>query len=82
MIQLTELLKNHKDTPGYDLSIHLDGYNVPEIGETVYTDKESMLCTDVIIYSNGFVIIVLGNGRRMAGTLVSEMVAAGKLKIK
>jgi hypothetical protein len=82
MIQLTEILKNHKHTIGYDLSINITGYDIPEVGETVYTDNQSMLCTDVVIHDNGFVIIVLGDGLRMAGTRIAEMVAAGKLKIK
>lgn len=82
MKRLTEILKDHKGTIGHDIAIDLDGYNVPEPGETVYEDNRSIICTKIRVYKNGLVIISFNNGSYMSGIQVAEMVAAGKLKIK
>jgi len=82
MKKLTEVLKNHKGTIGYDVSINIDGYDIPDVGETIYTDNQSMLCTKVIVYDNGFVTVVFENGMFSSGWQIAHMVATGKVKIK
>jgi hypothetical protein len=81
MKTLTETLENHKSTSGYATSEDIKGY-VPEIGETVYDDNQSMTCNDIEINGNGFVTVVFNNGVKVSGIQVAEMTTAGIIKIK
>lgn len=81
MKTLTETLENHKNTIRYEYQTEQAG-SIPEVGETMYNDSQSMVCTAIEIDADGMVVVVCDNGQKVAGTQVAEMVEAGIIKIK
>ena len=81
MKTLTETLQNHKSTTRYATSFNIAG-NIPEVGETMYNDSQSLVCTAIDIDVDGLVIVGCDNGQKVSGTQVAEMVEAGIIKIK
>lgn len=81
MKTLAETLKDHKKTNAYATSVDAEG-TIPETGETVYNDSQSMVCMAVDIDIDGHITICFDNGQKVAGIQVAEMTAAGIINIK
>ena len=81
MKTLAETLVDHKNTAAYAMAVNGEGM-IPEVGNTIYNDQQSMVCTSVDINRDGLISIVFDNGQKVSGTQVADMVAGGIIRIK
>ena len=79
MTTLKDALENHQNTTSY--AVASDGM-IPDVGETVYNDTQSMICKSIDINQDGLVTVEFDSGAKVGGQQIAEMFTKGIVKIK